>query len=300
MPKAPETALKSAPPSAPPIVPDLADLRRTLGAWRASGSRLALVPTMGALHAGHAALVAAARRSADRVVVSIFVNPTQFAPHEDFAAYPRTEAADLALLARHGTDLVFAPSADAMYPPGEATRLSVGGPSAGLETDFRPHFFGGVATVVAKLLVAVLPDIAVFGEKDYQQLLVVRRLTADLLLPTTILGLPTVREADGLALSSRNAYLSPDERRTAPEIHRALTAAAAAIASGGKVEPALAAARKRLADAGFRVDYLELRNAETLAAVADPGREPLRLLAAARIGRTRLIDNIAVAGPDAA
>lgn len=249
---------------------------------------------MGALHAGHLALVRNARRSADRVIVSVFVNPTQFAPTEDFGAYPRDLDGDLGKLASVGADAVFAPTTPEMYPAGFSTEIRVGGPSAGLETDFRPHFFAGVATVVAKLLVAVGPDVAVFGEKDFQQLLVVRRLVADLRLPVGIIGHPVEREPDGLALSSRNAYLSPAERATAPTLHAALAAAATSIRAGADADATLAAARARLADAGFVVDYVELRNAADLSPVDRTSTGPLRLLAAARLGRTRLIDNIAV------
>jgi len=278
----------------PDIARTVTDLRRLVGVWRRAGETVALVPTMGALHAGHLALVEEARRRTGRVVVSIFVNPAQFAPTEDFAAYPRDEAADLAKLAAPGVDAVFAPSTAEMYPSGFATAVEVKGPAEGLETEFRPHFFRGVATVVAKLLIACLPDVALFGEKDYQQLLVVRRMTADLGLPVEIAGLPTVREPDGLALSSRNTYLSAEERQTAPLLHRALQAAAAAIRAGSAPEAALDRARAELGAAGFVVDYVALRNATTLAPVVDPAAEPLRLLAAARLGRTRLIDNIPV------
>ena len=274
------------------IARTVTDLRRLVGAWRRAGDTVALVPTMGALHAGHLALVEEAHRRAGRVIVSIFVNPTQFAPTEDFAAYPRDESADLAQLAGPGVDAVFAPSTAEMYPAGFATAVEVKGPAEGLETDFRPHFFRGVATVVSKLLIASLPDVAVFGEKDYQQLLVVRRMAADLGLPVEIAGLPTIREADGLALSSRNAYLSAEERKTAPLLHRTLQAAATAIHGGAAPEVALDRAGSALGAAGFVVDYVALRNAATLAPVVDPAAEPLRLLAAARLGRTRLIDNI--------
>ncbi|MGV8840555.1 MAG: pantoate--beta-alanine ligase [Bauldia sp.] len=281
-------------PILPPTDATIAAVRERVAAWRADGERVGFVPTMGALHAGHLALVRNARRTAGRVIVSVFVNPTQFAPTEDFGAYPRDLAGDLAKLASGGADAVFAPTTREMYPAGFATEIRVGGPSAGLETDFRPHFFAGVATVVAKLLIAVGPDVAVFGEKDYQQLLVVRRLVADLRLPVEIIGHPVERETDGLALSSRNAYLSPAERATAPTLHAALTAAAAAIRAGADADTALAAARARLADAGFVVDYVELRSAADLSPVDGPSTGPLRLLAAARLGRTRLIDNIAV------
>jgi len=280
--------------TAPPVDPAVADIRRRVGGWRQAGERVVLVPTMGALHDGHLALIRAAKADADRTVVSIFLNPTQFGPSEDLATYPRTWEADLAALARLGVDALFAPNVAEMYPDGFATTITVGGPGLGLETEFRPQFLTGVATVVSKLLIACIPDIAIFGEKDYQQLLVIRRMTADLGLPIAIAGHPTVREADGLALSSRNSYLSPDQRRVAPALYRVLTDAAAAISTDTPVDQALAAARTALQAAGFTVDYVALRNAETLAPVADLGAEPLRLLAAAKLGKTRLIDNIAV------
>jgi pantoate--beta-alanine ligase len=256
--------------------------------------RIALVPTMGALHEGHLDLVRDASARADRVVVSIFVNPTQFAPTEDFGSYPRQETSDLAKLAPLGVHAVFAPTAAEMYPAGFATRITVDGPARGLESVSRPHFFGGVATVVAKLFIACAPDVAIFGEKDYQQLLVVRRMAADLGLPVTVIGHPTIRAGDALALSSRNAYLSEAERAAAPRLNAALEAAAAAIRAGAPAAAALDAARHDLAAAGFSVDYVELRDAETLAEVEDTRGRPLRLLAAARLGKTRLIDNIAV------
>jgi pantoate--beta-alanine ligase len=276
------------------IHPTVALIRQRSAGWRRDGLTSALVPTMGALHDGHLTLVQAAREAADRVVVSIFVNPTQFAPSEDFAAYPRNMDADLARLAQAGVDAVFAPTTAEMYPEGFSTTVSLGGPAAGLESDFRPHFFQGVATVVAKLFLATQPDIAVFGEKDYQQLLVVKRMAADLNIPVEVRGHPTRREPDGLAMSSRNAYLSSAERSIAPRLHRALQAAAQAIRVGHDTDSALADARQSLAGAGFAIDYVALRNAETLAEVIDVGNESLRLLAAAKLGRTRLIDNIAV------
>lgn len=249
------------------IVNSIAALRAQVAAWRAGGQRIGLVPTMGALHAGHLSLVEAARKHAGRVVVSIFVNPTQFAPHEDFDRYPRDLEADAAKLGS-GTDLIFAPGVREMYSDGFATTISVGGPSEELETDFRPHFFAGVATVVAKLLIAAQPDVAVFGEKDWQQLQVIRRLVADLALPVEIVGAPIMREADGLAMSSRNAYLKPDERKVAGRMNVILREAR---------DPG--AARQALLDAGFdSVDYVAVRDG--------------RILAAARIGSTRLIDNM--------
>jgi pantoate--beta-alanine ligase len=277
----------------PDVIRTVRGMQGRVAAWRADGLQVALVPTMGALHEGHLQLVRRARSLADRVVVSIFVNPTQFAPTEDFGAYPRDEAADFGKLDALAVEAVFAPTVPEMYPAGYATRIAVDGPARGLESDARPHFFGGVATVVAKLFIACAPDVAVFGEKDYQQLAVVRRMTTDLGLPVEVVGHPTIRAADGLALSSRNAYLSTDERALAPRLHAVLQSAAAAIRSGAEPGAALADASAALAAAGFAVDYVALRNAETLAEVADPTTEPLRLLAAARLGRTRLIDNIA-------
>ncbi len=267
-------------------------LRERVGAWRGKGQRVALVPTMGALHEGHRSLVRLARRSADRVVASLFVNPAQFGQGEDFGAYPRDEAADAAALAECGCDLLFAPSAEAIYPIGFATTVSVAGPAAELEGAVRPGHFAGVATVVAKLLLLAGPDTAVFGEKDYQQLVVVRRLVADLAIPTEILAAPTMREPDGLALSSRNVYLSAGERRVAPALHRALARAADRLREGGGIAAAEEEGREAVLAAGFdSVDYFAARDAETLAA-SNTG--PRRLLAAARLGRTRLIDNVAV------
>jgi pantoate--beta-alanine ligase len=274
----------------PKIVTTVAELRTALAALKPA--RIGMVPTMGALHDGHVSLVTEARKHADHVVVSIFVNPTQFAPNEDFDAYPRTLDADVEKLAG-GAAIVFAPNAREMYPSGYATTITVGGPSAGLETDFRPHFFAGVATVVAKLLIAALPDIAVFGEKDYQQLLVVKRLALDLGLPTRIIGAPTLREPDGLARSSRNAYLGATERGIAGRMNVILQDAIAR-AKTGDVRGAENSARAALTDAGFdTVDYVAVRDAETLA-VIDTLERPARILAAAKIGKTRLIDNMAV------
>jgi len=272
------------------IVTTVAELRTALAALKPA--RIGMVPTMGALHDGHVSLVTEARKHADHVVVSIFVNPTQFAPHEDFDAYPRTLDADIEKLAGAAA-IVFAPNAREMYPQGYATTITVGGPSAGLETDFRPHFFAGVATVVAKLLIAALPDIAVFGEKDYQQLLVVKRLAADLALPTRIIGAPTLREPDGLARSSRNAYLSAAERGIAGRMNTILREAIAR-AHKSDLRALEAHATAALKDAGFdTVDYVAIRDAETLA-VIDTLDRPARILAAAKIGKTRLIDNFAV------
>ena len=285
------------------VMRTVSTLRRAVMGWR--NERIALVPTMGALHRGHLALVKAARRRARRVIVSIFVNPAQFAPHEDLASYPHTFETDLAALAELAVDLVWAPPAEAMYPPRFATRILPEGPAtAGLEDKFRPHFFAGVATVVGKLLIQCAPDFAMFGEKDYQQLKVVTQLAKDLDLPVKIVGIPTVREKDGLALSSRNAYLSTAERAAAPALHRVLKECAARIAHIARVdgrERPFGELLARVLDeggaaierAGFTLDYLEARHAETLQPIATTKDGPIRLLVAARIGKTRLIDNIA-------
>jgi len=268
-------------------------LRAAIRRWRARGERIALVPTMGALHAGHLALVRAARRRAQRVVVSIFVNPAQFAPHEDYASYPRTFNRDVAVLTEMAVDLVWAPPVAVMYPAGFATRILPEGPAtAGLEDKFRPHFFGGVTTVVGKLLIQCAPDFALFGEKDFQQLKVVTRMAKDLDLPVRVIGVPTVREPDGLAMSSRNAYLSAAERAVAPTLHRVLSGCAEKIAAGAPIARTLDHGRTEIAAAGFAIDYLEARHAETLAPVASAKDGPIRLLVAARLGKTRLIDNI--------
>jgi pantoate--beta-alanine ligase len=272
----------------------VAGLRQAVGGWRAKGERVGLVPTMGALHRGHLALVEAARGQCERVVASLFVNPKQFGPREDFAAYPRDEAADLAKFREAGVDLVFAPSVEEMYPPGLAINIRVAGISEVLEGAHRPGHFDGVATVVAKLLLQCLPDAAFFGEKDYQQLMVVRRLVRDLDIPVRIEGVPTVREPDGLALSSRNVYLSLEERRVAPRLYRVLNDTAAVLRERPDAAvPALAGGISALDGAGFVTDYLELRDAADLSPMMTLDR-PARLLAAARLGRTRLIDNIAV------
>ncbi len=275
------------------IVRDVAALREAIHAWRAGGSAVGLVPTMGALHAGHLALVRRALDRCGRVCVTLFVNPKQFGPNEDFARYPRDETRDAEMLANAGAHLLFAPGVEAMYPPGHQTRVSVGRLGEGLEGEFRPGFFVGVATVVTKLLLQAQPDAAFFGEKDYQQLLVVRRLARDLDIPVEIVGVPTVREQDGLALSSRNAYLAPALRPIAPALHRVLAETAAAVAAGADPNDAERLAVADLTEAGFaRVDYVRVRDAETLDDPA-PGR-PRRVLAAAWLGGTRLIDNLAV------
>jgi pantoate--beta-alanine ligase len=279
----------------PDVITSIAELRGRIGPWRQQADRIALVPTLGALHAGHLSLVAIAAEAAERTLVSIFVNPKQFAPGEDFEKYPRTFAADLAKLRAAGVDAVFAPPLSEIYPPDFATTITLGGPAAaGLEDRFRPTHFQGVATVVAKLLIAALPDVAIFGEKDFQQLQVLRRLVADLALPVEIIGAPIAREEDGLALSSRNAYLTPAERAVAPALNAILRACETRIYDGEPIASVLEAGRAEAATAGFVLDYLDLRDAETLAPVVAPSERPTRLLAAAYLGRTRLIDNIAI------
>jgi len=277
------------------VARDLAALRRRLGRFRAAGETVALVPTMGALHEVHLSLVRLARRKAARVVVSVFDNPKRFAPHEDLASYPRTWAMDLAALGRLKADLVWAPSVKTMYPPGFATRIAPEGPArAGLEDRFRSHFFGGVATVVAKLFLQCTPDIAVFGEKDFQQLKVVTQMVQDLGLPLRIVAGRTIRDRDGLALSSRNAYLTPAQRSIAPTLYRVLRDSAAAIRQRRPVGGVLARGRKAIARAGFVLDYLEARHAQTLEPIRSLQDGPIRLLAAAKLGTTRLIDNVGV------
>jgi len=278
----------------PVIVRTMKTLDRTTGAYRDAGERLALVPTMGALHGGHLALVRHARRRADRVAVSIFVNPAQFAPTEDFASYPRSFETDVAALRDEGVDLVWAPPREVMYPEGFATGINVKGPATvDLEDRFRPHFFGGVATVVAKLFAQCRPDFAMFGEKDYQQLKTVIRLAADLDLKVRVIGVATVREKDGLALSSRNVYLSPAERAVAPMLYRTLKESAARIAAGEAIARVTSEGWLAIEAAGFAVDYFEARHADTLRRIETTEDGPLRLLVAARLGKTRLIDNIA-------
>jgi pantoate--beta-alanine ligase len=279
------------------IVRDIETLRQAMAELREGGGTIGFVPTMGALHAGHMALVAEGKRHADHVVVSIFVNPKQFAANEDLSTYPRREAADTRMLEEGGCALLWAPEVVAMYPEGFATNVGVAGLSDDLDGAARPGHFDGVATVVLKLLNQVRPAVALFGEKDYQQLAIIRRMVRDLDLPVAILGVPTQRDADGLALSSRNVYLGEEERRAARALPRALGEAASAILQGGAVEEALAAAREKLAKAGFDpIDYVALRDAETLDPVVILERSA-RLLAAARIGRTRLIDNLPVTPP---
>jgi pantoate--beta-alanine ligase len=270
-------------------------LRRALDGFRARKTTIALVPTMGALHDGHVSLVRLAKRHARRVVVSIFVNPTQFAPSEDFGSYPRTWKADMARLEAEQIDLVWYPHVKTMYPEGFATRILTEGPAtAGLEDRFRPHFFGGVATVVGKLFTQCRPDFAIFGEKDFQQLRVVTQMASDLDLGVKVIGSRTVRERDGLAMSSRNVYLSPEERAAAPVLFQTMKQCAQRLRAGDDLQAVIAGGVKMVNGAGFTVDYFEVRNAETLAPVASAAERPLRILVAAKIGNTRLIDNMAV------
>ncbi|TPG15738.1 pantoate--beta-alanine ligase [Sphingomonas oligophenolica] len=274
-------------------VREIGALRDAVAALRDDGAAIALVPTMGALHDGHVALVEAARRPGVCIVASIFVNPRQFGANEDLARYPRREQADLRMLTEAGCDLVWMPSVETMYPDGFATNISVGGVSETFDGVARPGHFDGVATVVTKLFNQVRPDIAYFGEKDFQQLAVIRRMAIDLDLGIDIVGVPTQRDDDGLALSSRNVYLDVHERAKATALPRALGIAARSIARGDDAEDALVEARATLNAAGFDIDYVALADAETLAANPAADR-PRRLLAAARMGATRLIDNIAI------
>ena len=283
----------------PTIVRTVAQMREHVRAWKAAGQRVALVPTMGALHDGHLSLIRLAQQNADRVIASVFVNPKQFAPHEDFDAYPRGEAIDAEKLASVGCDLMFAPGPAEMDAPGFSTAITVSGVSEPLEGAARPQFFGGVATVVAKLFIQSQADVAVFGEKDYQQLQVVKRMARDLDIPIEIIGAPTARAQDGLALSSRNAYLSPEERTAAVALPDAMKAAARAVAVGGRIDEAEAAAVAALRAAGFRqVDYVEVREASDLSRLGPGaiGEADGRILVAAWLGSTRLIDNMAVSG----
>src|SRR6476660_3994197 len=279
----------------PMIVRTVPALRRAVEALRARKATVALVPTMGALHDGHVSLVRLAKRRADKVVVSIFVNPTQFAPTEDFGSYPRTWKEDVAKLATEGVDLIWHPDVKTMYPDGFVTRIVPEGPAtAGLEDRFRPHFFGGVATVVGKLFTQCRPDFAIFGEKDFQQLRVVTQMARDLDLGVKVIGSKTVRERDGLAMSSRNVYLSPEQRRIAPELHRTMKECAKRLRAGEAIGLVMAGGAELIRNTGFDVDYLEVRHAETLAPITSIKDGPMRMLVAARLGPTRLIDNIAV------
>jgi pantoate--beta-alanine ligase len=275
-----------------PIVRTVVEMRAAVAGWRKAGERVALVPTMGALHEGHLSLVRLALSRADRAVASVFVNPTQFGPNEDFAAYPRDEARDAALLASEGCDLLFAPAVEEMYAPGFATTVNVGGVTEPMDGAARPGHFAGVATVVAKLLLQCGPDLAVFGEKDYQQLQVIRRLVRDLDIPVEIVGAPIARAPDGLALSSRNAYLSSAEREIAGRMNLILADSARRLREGAWPVEVEAQGLAALAEAGFSpIDYFEVRGADDL---SRPPNGPARVFAAAFVGRTRLIDNMAV------
>jgi pantoate--beta-alanine ligase len=280
--------------NSPALLHDVATLRATIAAWRRNGDTVGLVPTMGALHDGHLSLVRAARAQCRRAVVTIFVNPKQFGPREDFARYPRDLDADLKLVSSAGADAVFAPDVSEMYPAGFATTVSVAGLTDHLCGPHRPGHFAGVATVVTKLLLQALPDAAFFGEKDYQQLQVIKRFARDLDIPVRIEGVATMREADGLALSSRNAYLTPEQRRTAPVLYRLLQEMAATLVTGTDARPIIADGFNRLREAGFDpIDYLSLVDAESLQPI-DRATQPARLALAAYLGKTRLIDNVAV------
>jgi pantoate--beta-alanine ligase len=276
------------------VVRTVAELRKVTAGWRRAGNTIALVPTMGALHGGHLSLVELAGINADKIVVSIFVNPTQFAPNEDLARYPRDEAGDLKKLATAGADLVWSPRVTEMYPEGFSTGVKAGSAAKDLEGVFRPHHFDGVATVCCKLFNQVAPDVAIFGEKDFQQLAVLRQLVRDLNMPLKLIAAPIKREADGLALSTRNTYLSEAERAIAPTLFKVISDVAKKVAAGAPIEAVTSEASAELMAAGFRkVDYVEVRDAETLEpAGKDRGR--LRVLAAAWLGQTRLIDNVAV------
>ena len=279
----------------PTIVRTVPALRRAVDSLRARKATIALVPTMGALHDGHASLVRLAKRRANKVIVSIFVNPTQFAPSEDFSSYPRTWKADVAKLAAENVDLIWNPDVKTMYPDDFATRIAPEGPATvGLEDRFRPHFFGGVATVVGKLFMQVRPDFAIFGEKDFQQLRVVTRMAGDLDLAVKVIGSKTVRERDGLAMSSRNVYLTPEQRGVATTLYSAMKQGAARLRAGDGIAAVMARGAEMITAAGFVLDYFEVRHAETLAPMTAAKDGPVRILVAAKLGTTRLIDNIAV------
>ncbi|MFW0777030.1 MAG: pantoate--beta-alanine ligase [Rickettsiales bacterium] len=273
------------------IVDNVDSLQKVLTEVAKSGKRVALVPTMGALHEGHLALIKAAKEHADFVVATIFVNPMQFGANEDFDTYPRPMEDDVKKLEAEGVSLIYAPSMEDMYPPGFSTTVSAGMIGEILDGEHRPGFFTGVATVVTKLLLRVLPHVAVFGEKDYQQLCVIRAVVYDMDMPIQIVGVPTVREADGLAMSSRNAYLSDEERKTAPQFHQVLKETAAQIESGAGVEQTLMVAGTKLTQAGFTIDYIELCESDNLSRLTE-FKKPCRLIAAVRLGKTRLLDNI--------
>ncbi len=273
------------------------ELRHLVQQWRRQGQKIALVPTMGGLHEGHLSLVRLAKQHANRVIVSVFVNPAQFAPHEDYDAYPRNEERDWHKLGTAQADAMYAPDVHEVYPPDFATRVEVAGVAQTLEGVSRPHFFSGVTTVVTKLLLQVLPDMAIFGEKDYQQLLVVKQLVRDLNFPVAIVPGPIMRETDGLAMSSRNVYLNAEERAAAPQLYAILMDMAKDLAAGRALEETSQKGSGRLESAGFRIDYVEVRDAETLTPVGPVLEKPARLLAAVYLGKVRLIDNVAVAPP---
>ena len=276
------------------IVRTVTELRGRVGAWRKENQSIALIPTMGSLHAGHLSLMQLGREQSNKVIATIFVNPLQFSPSEDFETYPREENDDVRKLIDEDVDLLFAPDVKEMYQTGATTTINVGGLTDSLCAVSRPGFFDGVATVVTKLLLQALPDVAIFGEKDYQQLLVIKRLVADLDIPVEIIGGPTIREIDGLALSSRNVYLDPKARSIAPAIYNILNRYASAISKGNDIEKCLKLAKKDIQDAGFgKIDYLDLRNEQTLQRCTTK-EEPSRLFAAVWLGSTRLIDNISV------
>jgi pantoate--beta-alanine ligase len=277
-----------------PVIRFAGELRKTVQQWRRRGQKVALVTTMGGLHEGHLALVRLAKKHASRVIVSVFVNPTQFAPNEDYGSYPRNEERDWHKLSSVHPDVMYAPGVDEIYPHDFATRVEVAGLTQTLEGISRPHFFAGVTTVVAKLFLQCLPDVAIFGEKDYQQLLVVKRMVKDLAFPITIIPGPIVREADGLAMSSRNVYLDEGDRSLAPQLYAVLLDVAADLATGRPIEESMERGAVRLESSGFRIDYLELRDSETLMPVETMGQAPARLLAAVYLGKVRLIDNIAI------
>jgi pantoate--beta-alanine ligase len=277
------------------VVRTLRDLRKVTPKWRHRGQTIGLVPTMGALHAGHLSLVKLAKKRADKAVVSIFVNPTQFAPNEDLSRYPRDEAGDLKKLDEADADLVWAPTLEEMYPEGFSTSVQAGNTAKDLEGAFRPQHFDGVATVCAKLFNQVTPDFAIFGEKDFQQLTVLRQMVRDLNMPLKLIGAPTKRDTDGLALSSRNAYLSLAERKVAPALYAVISALAEDVANGADVPAGIANAKRKLGAAGFtKIDYVEVRDAETLDQASSSSGRPMRVLAAVWLGKTRLIDNVAV------
>ena len=276
------------------IVRTIIELRAIVNEWRQEGLKVGVVPTMGSLHAGHLSLVRESRCRSDKTIATLFVNPTQFAPGEDFDTYPRDEQKDCDLLIREKTDLLYAPAVEVMYPEGNNTAITVGKIGTLLEGEFRPHFFGGVATIVTKLLMQCQPDVAVFGEKDFQQLCVIRQLIRDLNIPVEIIGSPTIREEDGLAMSSRNRYLTPEQRQIATALPRMLKSAADQYTHGADLHKCEETARKGVLDAGFdSVDYICIRDAETLQHVTDRLR-PARILGAATLGKTRLIDNLSV------